>query len=82
MAGSYVSQLVRGTIGPAEFVTKSAAWLKTQGIFKGDAVNWLIEGLERLLIAKGVPGFLAEVITNEIKEALGINPATPPTPPG
>lgn len=72
MAGSYVSQLVAGKLTPQEFVAKSAEWLKTQRFIPASAIGWLVEAIERLLIAKGVPAFIAEVISNEIKEALGV----------
>lgn len=79
MAGSYVSQLASGKLSPQEFVAKSAAWLKDQKIIPQGSLNWLIEALEKLLIAKGVPSFVAEILTNEIKELLGINPVQPPS---
>lgn len=79
MAGSYVSQLAEGKISPAEFVAKCAAWIKGNGLFARYS-GWFIEAAERFLIAKGVPPFLAEIITNEIREALVDKPATPPAP--
>jgi hypothetical protein len=74
MAGSYVSQLVSGKLTPQEFVAKSADWMRSQKIIPASHLNWLVEAAEKLLIAKGLPPFVAEIITNEIKEALGINP--------
>jgi hypothetical protein len=83
MAGSYVSQLASGKLTPQEFVAKSAAWFQTQRFIPRGSLGWLIDALERLLIAKGVPSFVAEVLTNELKEALGLRdePAAPPVPP-
>ena len=80
MAGSYVSQLTSGKITPQEFVAKSANWLKNEAKVPTSWKGWLVEATERLLIAKGVPAFVAEVITNEIAEAIGLNPPPPANP--
>jgi hypothetical protein len=74
---SYLSELVSGKITPQEFLEKGTKWLKESRIPSAWKF-WAIEALERLLVARGFPAFVAELITNELREAIGAPSSLPP----
>lgn len=74
---SYLSDLLKKKITPAEFVAKSAEWLKRDNIPQAWKV-WALEALERVLAAR-LGDFIADLIVDELREAIGLSRDAPPT---
>jgi len=90
---SLVSQLEKGQITPAQFVTEGAAdiagYVKILGSIPGVSavVSWALDALGSLLTSKGIPATVVELIIHEISLVLSppaptvvANPLAPPAP--